>query len=131
MSGDCGPDEAVVARVLAQQFPELGGSAVTPLGVGWDHDVFLCDGLVFRFPRRPDQVAWLTREIRLLRLARSALGSLVPDVSYIGKPGSDFPRPFVGCPLVPGIPADSRLAGTGCSAHRPASVRPHRHLRGA
>jgi hypothetical protein len=51
-------------------------------------------------------------EIRLLRLARSALGSLVPDVSYIGKPGSDFPRPFVGYPLVPGIPADSRLTGT-------------------
>jgi aminoglycoside phosphotransferase (APT) family kinase protein len=116
MSSDRHLDEAVAARVLAQQFPELAGAAVTPLGAGWDHDVFLCEGLVFRFPKRMDQVAWLARETEVLRLARAVLGSIVPDFSYVGEPTSDFPYPFVGYPLVPGIPADAHLPDHGALA---------------
>ncbi|MGH9171604.1 MAG: phosphotransferase family protein [Acidimicrobiales bacterium] len=114
--GDRHLDQLTVVQLVADQFPELDGQDVTSLGAGWDHDVFLCGGVVFRFPKRAERVAWLTRETEIVRLAGIALGPSVPKFSYLGRPSAQFPYPFVGYRLMDGIPAGQPAADVGVLA---------------
>jgi aminoglycoside phosphotransferase (APT) family kinase protein len=98
-------DPAIAAQAIARQFPELANRAVDPLGAGWDYEVYACGEIAFRFPKRAEQVAWLAREVEVLRVVGTVLGSTVPDLRYFGEPSSDFPYPFVGYPILPGVPA--------------------------
>jgi aminoglycoside phosphotransferase (APT) family kinase protein len=113
------PDLAAAA--IAQQFPQLSGRAIEPLGEGWDNAAFLVGGsIVFRFPRREIAVPLLETELSVLPLIASALPLAIPIPRYAGVPGKAFRWPFAGYALLPGAPlstvqldgaAYERLAG--------------------
>jgi aminoglycoside phosphotransferase (APT) family kinase protein len=104
-------DEEIVAGLVAAEFPDLAGQEVTEFGTGWDHQLF-CVGSewIFRFPRRAERVAWLTREIEINTLVAGALGPRVPVFERIGQPRDAFPYPFVGYRRLPGVGADQARA---------------------
>jgi aminoglycoside phosphotransferase (APT) family kinase protein len=113
-------DEEIVSGLVATQFPDLGGQAVSRLGGGWDHELFCIGGeWVFRFPRRAERVPWLAREIQITVLvaetlaALSALPAAIPVFERIGEPSAAFPYLFVGYRRVPGVGADLVCAGDG------------------
>lgn len=108
------------AALIAEQFPELGFSSVTPLGVGWDNTVHLLDGRwVFRFPRRAVALPGVGREIAVLPWLAGTLPVAIPVPTYVG---TDQGWPFWGGPLVPGqelvgLPEPSRV-DVGATAGR-------------
>jgi aminoglycoside phosphotransferase (APT) family kinase protein len=111
-SSDRHLDEEVVSSLVAAQFPDLAGREVRGLGAGWDHELFCVGGdWIFRFPRRAERVAWLTREIEINAVVAGALGPRVPVFERIGEPGDAFPYPFVGYRRLPGVGADQAPAG--------------------
>lgn len=105
-----------MSGLVAAQFPDLGGQAVSRLGCGWDHEVFCIGGeWIFRFPRRAERVPWLVREIQITVLvaetldASGAVGpapAAIPVFERIGSPCDAFPYLFVGYRRVPGVGAD-------------------------
>ena len=100
-------DEAMVAELVGGQFPDLAHRPVTRLGAGWDNEVFAVGpDLVFRFPKRADQVSRQTREVQVLSLVEEGLGPLVPHLCCLGRPSQRFPYPFVGYRRLPGVSID-------------------------
>lgn len=97
--------------VVDAQFVELRPVRARFLGSGWDNDAFLVNGAwVFRFPRRRDAVTGLQREIAAAPgIARilEPLGVTTPRPEKLGRPGQNFPYPFAGHRLVPGVAGDA------------------------
>jgi aminoglycoside phosphotransferase (APT) family kinase protein len=135
LSSDRHLDEAIVSGLVAMQFPDLGGQAVSRLGGGWDHELFRHGGeWVFRFPRRAERVPWLAREIQITALAAETLGALramgalrslgaaVPVFERIGEPSAAFPYLFVGYRRVPGVGADLVWAADAAGLAGPAGL---------
>jgi aminoglycoside phosphotransferase (APT) family kinase protein len=79
---------------------------VSRVGEGWDNEVYLVDGWIFRFPRHTDQIAWQEREIALMPVVVRALGPLAPAFEKIGEPSAAFPYAFVGYRVIDGIAAN-------------------------
>jgi aminoglycoside phosphotransferase (APT) family kinase protein len=106
-------DEALVRRLLAEQFPDLVVRAVWPFAEGWDNALWLVDEVTaFRFPRRAIAVPGLEREIRVLPGLSGALPLPIPTPAYVGRPSDAFPWPFFGAPLLAGRePASAALDG--------------------
>ena len=103
-------DEAQVRAALAAAFPTLPVGACRFVGEGWDSSVWSVDGaLLFRFPKRPEVARALAREIALLPLIAPHLPLPIPRFSHLAPAGSptDPALPFVGYPLIPGIPLDA------------------------
>ncbi len=100
-------DEAIVRRVLRDQFPGLPASDVAFLGEGWDSQAYLVDGeWVFRFPKRREVEAWLEQELRVLgRLAEFPLPFAVPRPEFVGEPSEAFPFAYVGYRWIAGAPS--------------------------
>jgi len=91
-------------------FPSVRTEGLTHLGSGWDFDAFLTtDGWVFRFPRRPECVATLDTERRLLDLVAPVLppSVAVPTMELDGQPGHEFPYRFTGYRFIRGVAADT------------------------
>lgn len=108
-TADVVADEGLVRRLLSQ-FDELAGESLRPLAEGWDYSVWVVDERwAFRFPRREVVVPGTQLEIRVLPLLAPTLPVAVPAPVFVGTPTDDFPRPFVGSPLLPG----RELAGLG------------------
>jgi len=104
-------DAGLVAELVADQFPELAGSAVRRLGAGDDNDLFTVGGeWILRFPKRAGQVPWLVREVEIMAVVAQELGAVVPRFELTGQPSRSFPYPFVGYRLLPGIGADRNAA---------------------
>lgn len=96
-------DEALAARLVAEQFPGLGGARVESYGAGWDNTVFLIGGAwVFRFPRREIAVELLQAEARILPRIAARLPMPVPEPIWLGQPSAAFPWPFTGYRRLPG-----------------------------
>jgi len=102
----------IVREVVSEQFPELVVATVDRLGEGWEHETYLVDDhVVFRFPRQAgggDDFEW---EERLHTFVASFIGDLVgiPRITRWGRPSAQFPYPFAGHDLIPGVGAnDSR-----------------------
>jgi aminoglycoside phosphotransferase (APT) family kinase protein len=105
-------DAAIVAELIASQFPDLADAPVRPFGHGWDHNLFTVGSdWIFRFPKRADRVDWLVREIEINGLVASALGSRTPVFDHIGTASASFPYPFAGYRRLPGVGADERPPG--------------------
>jgi aminoglycoside phosphotransferase (APT) family kinase protein len=110
-------DERIVSALIAGQFPWLSGQNVTRFAAGWDNELFAVgDEWILRFPKRAGQVPWLIREIEIMRLAGEALGRRVPAFELTGRPGEEFPYPFVGYRRLPGVAADQVPASAGLAA---------------
>lgn len=97
--------DAQRARLLLErQFPQLAGAPVEPLADGFDNTVFLVAGTwAVRFPRRAVAVALLPKEVRLLPALAAVLPLPVPVPELVGEPDGDYPWPFWGGRLVPGV----------------------------
>ncbi|MBL8739650.1 MAG: hypothetical protein JNK04_01110, partial [Myxococcales bacterium] len=77
--------EPLRARILIEEAcPEL--RPVTPghLGRGWDHDVYACDGRVFRFPRHDASARALETEVALLPWLAPQLPAAIPVPQWSG-----------------------------------------------
>lgn len=89
---------AYLARALiGEQFTELAGASVEPLGEGWDNAAFLVGGkYVFRFPRRAVAAPLIAREIAILPMLCAKLPVPVSAPRFAGMPASIYPWPFAG-----------------------------------
>jgi aminoglycoside phosphotransferase (APT) family kinase protein len=110
-------DEELVRRLLAR-FPELEVRSLRVLAEGWDNSVWVVDErYAFRFPRRAIAIPGVEREIAVLPRLAPLLPLPVPSPVFVGGPAEDYPWPFFGCELLPGVEAgdaalddDARLA---------------------
>ena len=97
-------DEALALQLLQEQFPALKAKQLTKLGQGWDNVVYLLnDEIVFRFPQRKMAVPLLLFENKLLPQIIDRLSLDIPNPIYIGKPGKNYPFPFMGYKKISGI----------------------------
>ncbi len=89
-------DAALVARLVADQFPALADLPIRPLGEGWDNVMFrIGDTLVARLPRRVAAVPLLENERRFLPRLAHYLPIPVPVCVYAGQPGNGYPWPWL------------------------------------
>ena len=100
--------ETLVRGLLDSQFPELMPLDLRLLGEGCDNTAYLVNSeFVFRFPRRKMALELLMNEARLLPLIAPHLPVAVPAPKLIGAPTREFPCPFSGYRLIPGVTACS------------------------
>ena len=97
-------DEALARRLLAAQFPELDVGELRLAGEGWDNTAWLADGeWLFRFPRREIALNGVRRELALLPRLAPLLPLPIPRPDFVGAPTAEFPWPFFGGLVVPGV----------------------------
>lgn len=101
-------NEIQVKNCLATQFPELSPlKEIICVDAGWDNLVFLVNQkIIFRFPRRKISVALIEQENQVLKNLQSYITLQIPNPEFIGHPSKDFPYPFHGYALIPGVAAE-------------------------
>lgn len=93
-------DDATVARLVAEQFPDHAGQPVERVGThGTVHAVYrVGTDVSARFPLRPDDVdvarAALEHEAMAARELAAAVSVDVPQPIGIGRPGGGYPLPW-------------------------------------
>ncbi len=87
-------DEALVARMVAEQFPEYAGAPVRRLSAfGSSNALFrLGDELLVRMPRQPGGSSTILKEARWLPYLEDALPTAVPEVVAVGEPAHGYPE---------------------------------------
>jgi aminoglycoside phosphotransferase (APT) family kinase protein len=92
--------------LIEKQFSRLSPVRLTLFGEGWDNSAFLVNNkYVFRFPRRKIAAELLEQENNILPLIAGHLPAAIPVPIFTGKPSEDFPYPFSGYSIIPGITA--------------------------
>jgi aminoglycoside phosphotransferase (APT) family kinase protein len=120
-------DEELVRRLLAQ-FPELEVGSLRKLAEGWDNSVWVVnERYAFRFGRRAIAIPGIEREIAVLPNLAPLLPLPVPRPAFVGGPMDEYPWPFFGCELLPGIEVCD--AGLDDSARLDVGVELARFLR--
>jgi aminoglycoside phosphotransferase (APT) family kinase protein len=86
-------DSALVARLVAAQFPAWAGMRVTPVETsGWDNRSFrVGDGMLARLPSAADYAPQVDKEQRWLPQFAPALPLQVPEPLAVGQPGCGYP----------------------------------------
>ena len=93
--------------ILSTSFPRFRGRHVAFLGEGWDFQVFKVGAdWLFRFPKREESAARLTKEYRLLSDLKAWLSLPVPNYQYYCESHEGSSWPFAGYKKLPGTPAD-------------------------
>ena len=104
-------DEALVRRLLADQFPDLVGLGIEFVANGWDNATFRLgpssrgEYLGIRLPRRQLGVDLLRNEQRWLPVIEPLLSLPAPIPRRIGRPADDYPWPWTICEWIDGVPA--------------------------
>ena len=104
-------DEALVRRLLEEQFPDLAALPLAPFAFGWDNAVLrLGDDLVVRLPRRQVAAVLVEQEQRWLPSLAAGLPLPVPTPLRNGRPSADvgYPWPWSVCPWLAGDVAARR-----------------------
>jgi aminoglycoside phosphotransferase (APT) family kinase protein len=97
-------DERLVRRLLAPL--GLENVRLRKLAEGWDNSVWVVDGsYAFRFPQRAVAIPGLEREIAVLPELAPLLPLPVPWPAFVGEPTDEYPWPFFGAELIPGVEA--------------------------
>ena len=97
-------DEALVARLIAEQHPGLLGP-VSWLSSGWDNELFrLGDDYVVRMPRRALAVPLIEHEQRWLPELQTLVEVPIPVPVAVGRPGDGYPWPWSITRWLPGVP---------------------------
>ncbi len=98
--------EEAATGLVERQFPEIAPQRLEPLGKGWDNAAYVVDGCwVFRFPRRKIAAGLLENEARILPRLAPHLPLRIPVPEWLGRPEGDYPYPFVGYEMLPGVTA--------------------------
>lgn len=104
---------ALVARLVAEQFPAWAGPPVVPVAEsGWDNRTFrLGDALTARLPTAEWYVAAVAKEHTWLPRLAPHLPLPVPQPVALGSPGAGYPWPWSVRRWIDGRPAtDDRIA---------------------
>ncbi|HMO58996.1 MAG TPA: aminoglycoside phosphotransferase family protein [Roseiflexaceae bacterium] len=100
-------DMALVARLLADQHPDLADLPLCPFDTGWDNVMFrLGDQLVVRLPRRAAAAALIRHEQQWLPQIAERLTLPIPVPWRIGRPAPGYPWYWSIAPWLKGAPAD-------------------------
>jgi aminoglycoside phosphotransferase (APT) family kinase protein len=100
-------DTATVARLVANQCPELADQPVALLGHGWDNWLFrLGDRHIVRLPRRTVAVPLLENELRCLPGLAPRLPIPIPVPVFAGTGDTHYPWPWLIAPWFAGASAD-------------------------
>ncbi|HZY50974.1 MAG TPA: aminoglycoside phosphotransferase family protein [Devosia sp.] len=89
------PDE--YRGAIAASHPELSDRPAILHTRGWDSDAVEVGGTIFKFPKRPEAVERLRREVRFLALIRPRVRLTVPDMVL-----RETPRVFSEHRMIPG-----------------------------
>ena len=97
----------LVSALIAQQFPQWSGCAVTPVDPnGWDNRTFRLGGdMLVRLPSGPRYAAQVEKEQRWLPVLAPALPLAIPSPLVMGKPGHGYPWPWSVYRWLDGEPA--------------------------
>jgi aminoglycoside phosphotransferase (APT) family kinase protein len=97
----------LVARLIAEQFPQWSGLPVQPVALdGWDNTTFrLGDALSVRLPSADAYVEGVEKEHRWLPVLAPQLPLPIPEPVAKGAPGCGFPRPWSVYRWIEGEPA--------------------------
>ncbi|MDP1617600.1 aminoglycoside phosphotransferase family protein [Phenylobacterium sp.] len=97
-------DEATVAVLVADQFPQWGDLAVTRVRPGgWDNRTFrLGDALLVRMPAAAHYIAQVEKEQAWLPRLAAALPLPIPAPVAVGAPGRGYPFPWSICAWIEG-----------------------------
>jgi aminoglycoside phosphotransferase (APT) family kinase protein len=113
---DCEINDALVARVLREQFPAHAPHAVRYLGAGWDHVAYELNATwIVRMPMRASVAARVPIELAVLELARVALPLALPVIELRGAPSALYPYPFSGYRKLPGVIAEDAPLERWCT----------------
>ena len=136
-------DEALVRRLLNDQFPEPAHLPVTLVGAGWDNVIHrVGTDLLIRVPRREAAAQLILNEQRWLPVLAPRLPLAIPVPTHAGRATSYFPWAwtvapwFVGAPAAVNPPDDLMVAAEDLAAfvnalHVPAPTdAPHNPVRG-
>jgi aminoglycoside phosphotransferase (APT) family kinase protein len=106
-------DERLVRGLLGQF--GLENAHLRKLAEGWDNSVWVADGrYAFRFPHRAVAIPGVERELAVLPKLAPLLPLPVPRPVFAGEPAGEYPWPFFGCELIPGVEAgDAELDDEG------------------
>ena len=100
-------DEALVARLLADQHADLAHLPLRVADAGWDNAMFrLGDHLAVRLPRRAAAAKLIAHEQRWLPRLSKALSLPMPTPCRVGKPGLGYPCRWSVLPWLKGLTAD-------------------------
>jgi aminoglycoside phosphotransferase (APT) family kinase protein len=95
--------EALVVRLLHEQFPDLAHLPVRFVAEGWDNAMYrVGEHLCARLPRRPVAEDLIKLEQRWLGELAPRLPAPIPAVSRVGQPGCGFPWVWSLVPWMPG-----------------------------
>jgi aminoglycoside phosphotransferase (APT) family kinase protein len=105
-------DAALVARLLASQFPQWGGLAIRPVEPGgWDNRMFrLGDRMVVRLPSAAEYAQQVDKEHHWLPRLAPCLPLAIPVPLAMGKPAEDYPWNWSVYEWLPGSPVGSDTA---------------------
>jgi aminoglycoside phosphotransferase (APT) family kinase protein len=102
-------DPALVARLLAVQFPRWARLPIAPVdSAGTDNAIYrLGDELAVRLPRRPSTAGQPAKEFRWLPRLAPLLPLAIPVPLVLGEPGEGFPWQWSICRWLPGEAASA------------------------
>jgi aminoglycoside phosphotransferase (APT) family kinase protein len=136
-------DADLVARLIADQHPDLAGRRLHSLANGWDNASFrLGDDLVVRLPRRGAAAELVVNEQRWMGTLAVDLPLPIPAPIRVGRPAAGYPWVWSVGPWLPGAPwemapphdtaaAASDLGSFLAALHRDAPAEaPHNPFRG-
>jgi aminoglycoside phosphotransferase (APT) family kinase protein len=93
------------ARNLIESQLALTVHFIRLIDEGWDNSVYLInEACIFRFPHRDYGVFCLENEIALAAHLAKQLSFPISSPKWVGHATEQYPYPFVGYPLIPGIP---------------------------
>jgi aminoglycoside phosphotransferase (APT) family kinase protein len=94
--GRAGIDAALVARLVAAQFPQWSDLPVAPVEVdGWDNRTYrLGDDLTVRLPTGETYALAVEKEHRWLPMLAERLPLEIPEPLGLGHPGEGYPHPW-------------------------------------
>jgi len=96
----------MVKRLIQARWPDLDLSHLTEVGAGWDHAVWRCGDLLFRFPHQHESMQLATQSVDALRALSERLPVPIPTPIHVGEPTDDYPGSFVAYRYIPGeLPA--------------------------
>ncbi len=108
--GSLDVNASLARSLINSQFPELAGRELAQLRAGWDHAVWRCGDIVFRFPHQTGSLDLARRSVQALQQLAPKLPLRIPIPTHQGTPTPAYPGHFVGYRWLAGwLPADLPL----------------------